>query len=150
MDLLITAQIMSQKSGQSNMKICIRCNKEKVEEDFGWHKKTINRRRTVCRVCRNIDAKSWRKKSSEFINATIRERIRKRKLEWIERKGGKCSSCGGVFHQSVYDFHHLDPKDKHKYTPGQLFTRKKETIETELNKCILLCSNCHRVLHNDY
>lgn len=69
------------------------------------------------------------------------------KIKAIEYKGGKCSVCGGVFPPCVYDFHHMDPKEK-EYNPSVSFERKWETAKKELDKCILVCSNCHRIIHH--
>ena len=73
---------------------------------------------------------------------------RQRKLEAIEYLGGKCLDCGGEFHSSVYDFHHLNPNEK-EFKPSALFGNKFETLKKELDKCVLLCSNCHRIRHSD-
>ena len=131
------------------MKTCIRCDEQKEEEGFGWHQREHNRRRTVCRKCRNADTIRYRKHKREHINTQIRERIRRRKLEWVEKKGGVCKHCGGKFHPSVFDFHHPGGRTN-KYPPGQMFTRSEETIKKELDGCVLLCANCHRMEHNDY
>jgi hypothetical protein len=67
------------------------------------------------------------------------------KKELIEKLGGKCSKCNGVFQSEVYDFHHLHDK---KYTISNMFLRNsKEEILKEAEKCILLCANCHRMHH---
>ena len=44
------------------------------------------------------------------------------------------------------DFHHINPEDK-IYDVKVLMTRRWELIKEEIDKCILLCSNCHRELH---
>jgi len=75
-----------------------------------------------------------------------RERKQKLKLKAIEYKGGCCQDCGGVFHPAVYDFHHLDPTIK-DYNPSASLDRNWDRAKEELDKCILLCANCHRKLH---
>ena len=126
------------------MKTCIRCKKEKPEEEFGWHNKSIGRRRTVCRVCRNKDAKSWRKQAASVINKKVKDRYKAKKSYWIERMGGKCSDCGVSYPDPVYDLHHLDPSEKE----GPVcFTKSDAKIEKEIKKCVLLCANCHRIRH---
>lgn len=68
------------------------------------------------------------------------------KLMSIEYKGGKCSICGYDKCVDALDFHHLDPstKDERNMVRG---TRSFSAIKEELDKCILLCSNCHRETH---
>jgi len=67
--------------------------------------------------------------------------------------GGKCSICGYEFNgqnSDVFSFHHINPDNK-KYEIGnkQLRCRKATTILKELEKCVLLCENCHRLVHDE-
>ena len=75
-----------------------------------------------------------------------RERKQKLKYKAIEYKGGRCEKCLGVFHQSAYDFHHIDPSKK-DYNPSASLDLNWNKAIGELDKCILLCANCHRELH---
>src|SRR5574340_1604533 len=75
------------------------------------------------------------------------ERKRKLKEKAIAYKGGYCSVCGGVFPPCVYDFHHIDPTKK-DYNPSVVLDQTWERATEELDKCILVCSNCHRILHH--
>lgn len=70
-----------------------------------------------------------------------------RKIWAIEYKGGKCFDCQSMFSYVVYDFHHLNPDDK-SYDWNQMRLLSKETMIKELDKCVLLCSNCHRMRHH--
>ena len=64
----------------------------------------------------------------------------------IEYKGNKCEKCGYNKNIAALEFHHLDPNTK-KFTLSDTHHNWEETKE-ELDKCILVCSNCHRELHN--
>lgn len=72
---------------------------------------------------------------------------KKRKLEAVNYLGGACKDCG-LKDQCVdiYDFHHIDPNKKDFEIAKN--NRKCDKIKQELNKCILLCSNCHRRRHS--
>ena len=75
------------------------------------------------------------------------ERRVRNKLKGIEYLGGKCAHCGIVSeHRSIYDFHHVDMKEK-EADPGSLLHYSWTRIQKELDKCILLCANCHRIEH---
>jgi len=75
------------------------------------------------------------------------ERRVKNKLKAIEYLGGKCAHCGIVSeHRGIYDFHHIDSAGK-KADPGSLMHYSWKRIQQELDKCILLCANCHRIEH---
>jgi predicted HNH restriction endonuclease len=77
----------------------------------------------------------------------VSNRRRKIKLKAIEYKGGKCYDCGlqSEF-PAVYDFHHHEgEKDFNISKDGN--TRSWEKVKVELEKCVLLCANCHRIRH---
>jgi hypothetical protein len=71
--------------------------------------------------------------------------LRRKALDFL---GGKCSVCGYYKCYSALDFHHKEPELK-EFDWKHLQRHSWKTIEEELNKCVLLCSNCHRELHND-
>jgi len=79
-------------------------------------------------------------------NEYQRRRRDKRKDKLIEYFGNKCCDCGGTFHKCAYDFHHVNPLEK-KFEIAPALDRNWNTIMEEINKCIMLCSNCHRVRH---
>lgn len=67
------------------------------------------------------------------------------KLRAIEYKGGCCNNCGYDKCVAALEFHHLDPSQKDfAISSGHLSWEK---VKTELDKCIMLCSNCHREVH---
>ena len=73
-----------------------------------------------------------------------------RKLKAIEYLGGECKSCGGKFHPDIYEFHHRDPSQKDAPL-SKLLRGSWEKSVVELDKCDLLCANCHRLEHaQDY
>ena len=65
-----------------------------------------------------------------------------------EKRGGKCVRCGYDTYLGALEFHHLDPSKK-DFTLGNADFRLKEAVE-EINKCILICANCHREFHANY
>jgi 5-methylcytosine-specific restriction endonuclease McrA len=64
----------------------------------------------------------------------------------IEYKGGKCEKCGYDKYDGALEFHHLDPSKK-DFAISKKKARYIDKLKPELDKCILLCSNCHRELH---
>lgn len=65
----------------------------------------------------------------------------------VEYKGGRCERCGYEGHQAVYDFHHTDPDEKEFMIGCNSAHRALATLKGEADKCMLLCSNCHREKH---
>lgn len=70
-----------------------------------------------------------------------------KKLKAIEYKGGMCLHCDYDTFYGALEFHHVDPSEK-DYEWKELAKQPWEEIVKELDKCILLCSNCHREEHN--
>ncbi len=66
----------------------------------------------------------------------------------VEYKGGKCQCCGYDKCLGALEFHHLDPEQKDFGIAAKGYTRSWEKVKTELDKCILVCSNCHKEIHS--
>lgn len=83
------------------------------------------------------------------------ERQRKIKKIMVEYKGGRCqsSNCStpGGYDRSIngLDFHHVDPTKKEFNLSQVRLTKMNDKIKKELDKCILLCANCHRERHEE-
>jgi hypothetical protein len=110
-----------------------------------------------CRVCHNTYSKenfykaTKKKHIDKICKACKHERLqclRKNFKQWcVDYKGGKCINCGYNKCLSALDFHHLDPLTKDFSFGSRKGTIKKEKAILELDKCILLCRNCHAEVH---
>lgn len=58
-------------------------------------------------------------------------------------KSNPCTDCGGSFHYSAMDFDH--PEDNKSFEIADFGGSSWDKIQTEIDKCELVCSNCHRV-----
>ena len=76
----------------------------------------------------------------------VRRRRQSNKAKAVAYKGGRCVDCHGVFQACAYDFHHLDPAQK-DFTIGCEDGASWKKMKIELDKCVLLCANCHRIRH---
>lgn len=74
---------------------------------------------------------------------------RRRKLREMARdyKGGKCALCGYNKCLGALEFHHLDPSKKDFALSVKGLTRSWKKTKAELDKCVLVCANCHREVH---
>ena len=75
--------------------------------------------------------------------SSYRKNVKKRLIEY---KGGKCQICGYNKCQDALEFHHLDPSKKDYNVSGG--TKSFNTLKSEVDKCILVCANCHREIHS--
>ena len=89
-----------------------------------------SKRRWACKKCSN------RYRGQQFVET---------KLRLVELKGGKCKCCGFNQHYSALEFHHLDPNEKEFNLTRTNYGWDK--LVEEVSKCVLLCSNCHRMIH---
>src|SRR5574338_143642 len=64
----------------------------------------------------------------------------------VAHLGGRCQICGYDKCVNAFDFHHVDPMEKDFAISAKMTSW--EAIEKELSKCVLLCSNCHREVHD--
>jgi hypothetical protein len=75
------------------------------------------------------------------------KRLKNNKQRSVDYKGGSCQICGYNKCNDALEFHHIDPEEKER-DPAKIRGLKWEYQKAELDKCILLCSNCHREVHN--
>lgn len=72
----------------------------------------------------------------------------KKKIAAIKYKGGKCELCGYNKYTGALDFHHIDPLLKNFDLGGVGIQKSWDKLKIELDKCQLLCRNCHFEIHN--
>jgi DNA-binding CsgD family transcriptional regulator len=73
---------------------------------------------------------------------TVKEKL-------VEYKGGKCEKCSYKRCIAALDFHHKIPGEK-DFGISQFRNLKWKTLLEEVDKCMLVCSNCHREIHNGF
>lgn len=107
---------------------------------------------TTCKTCSAKAARKAYEKikaNPELLSARYAVDAKRRqetKRKAVDYKGNKCYDCGNTFADCVYDFHHLDPSQK-DFTIAKKSYANFESIKAELDKCVLLCANCHRIRH---
>lgn len=117
------------------MKVCKECKEEKEDEEFrrdgGFQ----------CKACYNT-------KKREYSNGL--------KQQWIEffniHKGNRCALCGYNRDYTALHFHHVFPVEKEfqisqKINNLPLTFKNQKVVLNELNKTVILCSNCHTEVH---
>jgi 5-methylcytosine-specific restriction endonuclease McrA len=105
-----------------------------------------------CPDCK-AKASATRKEKNRVKNAKrnslkVIEWRRSLKIKAVEYKGGKCSRCGYCKSLRALQFHHRDPKQK-DFAISRPNPRSWEKVKVELDKCDLLCANCHSEAHDE-
>ncbi len=109
---------MPRKNKTQGLRECKQCGK--IFDHAG--------RNLVCSTCKGKERRELhRQKATEYL-------------------GGKCKYCGYNRCIAALDFHHRDPLKKETEI-GRIWQRSWNRIKEELDKCDLVCSNCHREIH---
>jgi predicted Zn-ribbon and HTH transcriptional regulator len=94
---------------------------------------------------------TWRTKPSNhplYRKMYQGKRRAEQKSKAVNYKGSVCEKCGYSFEcLEVYDFHHPDPTQKEIKIADWMGRSKWDKLKKELDKCVLLCANCHRIHH---
>jgi len=109
---------------------CCKCRLTKPEKEFFLSGKRISSYCKKCHVSHHYETHTLKKK------------------ELIKYKGGKCINCNLESNDEnyvVFDFHHLDPSKKEMSV--KVVNKGLDKLKKEADKCMLLCSNCHRLEH---
>ena len=117
------------------MQTCPKCKQTKTSKHFYTRPARNGKKFSYCKDCNKQN---------------VIDRKRQFKLKCLEYKGNKCSSCGYNKCVAALEFHHLDPSQK-EFVPshydGTSWDKNKDRVIKELDKCIVLCANCHREEH---
>lgn len=119
---------------QDGCRTCSTCKQRKPldKDNFGASKTDKHGFRWSCKYC-----------SSKRV---IRQQ-QSQKIRCLEYKGGKCEICGYNKSKRALHFHHVNPDEK-DFSLAKYRTRSWETTKVELDKCRLVCANCHAELHD--
>lgn len=136
---------------ENELRICGICKNSLEENDENFASRNDRGKKefqTNCRACQKLYRKEHYEKNKEkyIIKA---KNYKNTFIEWFLeiKKQLKCAKCGENRYW-VLDFHHKDPKEKEGSISKMMRECNKEKILNEINKCTILCSNCHRDLHH--
>jgi transposase len=128
------------------MKICASCKEEKDETEFNKRRSSPDGLQYSCKQC----TRSQYGKHYGTNKTTIRDNNLKRRQTVREqldeyKKTLCCEKCGEA-EPVCLDFHHVDGKD-FEISSGVPKGYSWENILAEIQKCSVLCANCHRKVH---
>jgi hypothetical protein len=141
------AWIDGKKRNLNNRKYCFECS------PFGKHNtrkihdpSSTNTPVYECRICSKTYQGGHRQSKGICSSCRVSESRRKKKSALIEYKGGKCVICYYNKCQQVLQFHHKDPNEK-EFSIASSGTLDFDKLKTEVDKCVLVCANCHGEIH---
>lgn len=135
-------------------KKCTGCNKDKDIKFFGKNKSKKDGLQTYCKACckrcnSNLYRNSPKRRESIYRrNKLAKDKIREYLRSYLFEK--KCSICG-FDNILALEFHHRDRETK-VFSIGMSTSKKVsiDTLQKELDKCDILCANCHRILEAEF
>ena len=128
-------------------KECRECGEVKPLSAFHPNKQCKQGVAGTCRACTGDRIKAWYKSKRRERQDAANTKNRSRKQMAVDHFGGVCADCGNSFPNCVFQFHHLDPKEK-DVNPSKALATSVERMWAELKKCVMLCANCHLIRHH--
>jgi hypothetical protein len=125
---------------------CYRCNQAKPAGDFAWKRRARDQRDSLCRPCRSEYGKEHYAANRERYIEQARvskEALRLERTRYLLNffKTHPCVDCGES-DPVVLEFDHLENK---AFSIGaKLVQFAWQTILDEIEKCEVVCANCHR------
>jgi hypothetical protein len=119
--------------GETRLKICSKCRQSKTIDDFNVDKSRQDGKYPYCKECHRSESKHYNAKQRES-----------KKLLINNYKNKSCSDCKQWFPLECMDLDHVRGK-KFITLARAAYLTPLATIKEELEKCDVVCSNCHRI-----
>lgn len=84
---------------------------------------------------------------AEYLKKAVVKRRKAIKEKAITYLGGKCIYCQYNKYSGALEFHHKSASTKEFGIGHKGHSRSWDKVQDELDKCILVCSNCHKEIH---
>lgn len=131
------------------MKNCSTCGLDKPLEEFSKNPSKKDGLNGKCKLCHSIYRKQhYENNRQKYIDKAHVNRIKFRKWFNTEIKEKLVCSLCGEDRYWVLDFHHRNPEEKDSSVSELILSGSKSKVLKEIEKCDVLCSNCHRDLHH--
>lgn len=129
-------------------RLCNHCGERKPIEEFNWRWKHLNKRQSTCRTCQNEQKRNWYKRNKKtHIPNMVENRVKKqsagREYVWSYLTTHPCLDCGEK-DPIVLEFDHVKGKKRASISRLLRNGHSVEVIQEEINKCEVVCANCHR------
>lgn len=131
------------------MRICSKCKKEKLIEEFNFKDKKLGSRQSQCKECTRLLIKNHYNRNRRYYlkkaqkrNLELRFKIAQYLKEYLSKR--PCIDCGES-DITVLEFDHRDKSKKFKAVSSLIrYGYPINVIRKEMDKCDIRCANCHR------
>lgn len=128
------------------MKKCARCKKVKPLSGFRYKNKERGWLQPYCIECnKEANKEHYRKNKQDYLAKNLLRKKELKKFVTGYKENSGCAQCGDTRHW-VLDFHHEGNKEI-EISKAVLNGWAKKRLLLEIERCTILCSNCHRDLH---
>lgn len=137
----------SRRHNLQNRKYCLTCSPFKRHNTSQLHCQVLEGQKPFKRY-HEMSTEEKKEYNQKTYNSQKTKRLELKK-QLVCKKGGKCERCGYCKNLAALTFHHLDPSIKlFEIDARSLISKSLETILKEVDKCQLLCANCHQEIHH--
>lgn len=122
------------------MKVCSRCKIEKDDSEFHRKRSELQDR---CKECKRLSIREHYQANKFYYFEKAKAGKKKSQDVMREHKSKPCVDCKQSYPWYVMDFDHIDPNTKINDVSRMIGSSLK-SLEEEIAKCEVVCSNCHR------
>ena len=128
-----------------DMKICTKCKKDKEPQDFPVRSSSKDGRASACKRCAAEYAKKSYQEGDKERKSKNQRKTFQRNIGMLKEylSGKECKECKEKDIE-VFEFDHTDPKEKKHNVSEMVWHYSWKKILQEIEKCQILCANCHR------
>ena len=134
------------------MKICDTCKTSKNLLAFNKNRAKKDGLNSICKECSKLRSRKYYKENREKHIKVIRTRnilLQKRIKSCINKiKNAGCQTCSERSFCCI-DFHHINEEERENHISAMAHYCSLKKLKEEIEKCCLLCANCHRKFHNN-
>lgn len=133
------------------MKICTICKETKSISCFHKKNKSKDGYQNICKECSSLKSQDYYKSNAEkhkSVTRTKRKEERRQQSEYLSnlKKQYGCQLCQES-EPCCLEFHHCSGKKEFNISQSRMMGIGFVKLESEISKCIILCSNCHKKVH---
>lgn len=129
-------------------KKCVRCGEEKTVAEFRKDARREDGLHSWCKTCARAFGKSaYIQRYAARVRKQTRDRCRASAIKIQEYKLAHPCGCGET-EVACLEFHHKNPKKK-DFVVSSGMNRQWKKVLVEMEKCIVVCANCHRKIHKE-